>query len=143
MLFVYSTQVHEKYLEQLEASAEPEYLGGSLPLTHCQLLDPSRFCGEVAKRLGVEESDAPVVFILRGLKSVREKFKMNVGSRLDPLQLKEFYTAYKSGVLDPYLISEDEPTHQHHDYLHRLVASTCKSLVMQSSYDVVVLFESD
>ena len=123
-----------------------EILGGprsGILISHCGLSGESVMCRQVMERLGVEESDAPVVFILRGLKSVREKFKMNVGSRLDPLQLKEFYTAYKSGVLDPYLISEDEPTHQHHDYLHRLVASTCKSLVMQSSYDVVVLFESD
>ena len=50
---------------------------------------------------------------------------------------------FKAGKIYPYLISEDEPEMQKNTFLHRIVANNFKALVLDSTYDALVIFDSD
>ena len=78
--------------------------GRNGPQTH-----PGRFCGEVAR--GLEEDDAPAIFLLTDLTQEKVKYKMNIGLKVRPKAVAAFYQDFQNGRLDPYLISEEEPEH--------------------------------
>ena len=68
---------------------------------------------------------------------------MNIGQELSKEKIVEFYNAYHRGEIYPYLVSEEEPEYQSSVHLHKIVANNFKSLVLDSSYDALVIFDSD
>ena len=112
-------------------------------MVYCDLVDFNAFCIRLGKLLNVKEEDVPVIFILKSLSTLKLKYKMNIGQQLEKRKIKEFYMAFKHGEIYPYLLSEDEPEFQKNTFLHKIVANTFKGLVLDSSYDALVIFDSD